>query len=251
MTLSEYLGLDAAGASTLHKLATLSPWHAKHSSYESEAADKGSLLHALALEPDTVGDRFYRFDGEKRTDAKKAEWASAEADGLIVVRSAAWETIEQEAEHVRRLLTSAGGIAWAEQTFTWDIDGIPCKTRPDALMNDGTLIDIKRVGRSGKGAPSAFRWKIERDGYLWQASWQTRAVADATKYAWLVQEEGAPPYLYRMPLEALRAVDDDMVAALKVWAACRECGVWPGYKETKWTDPLTAAIPEDDDDDVE
>lgn len=234
MSLAQYLALPAVSASRLWALHHRSPWHAKNAAIPTtESMDKGTLLHALVLEPCTVQSRFYRFEGEKRTDAKKAEWAEAENDGLVVVRAAAWDEIEQEAVRVREavsaLLAASRG---AERVLTWiDPDtGADCKARADLLLPDG-IADLKRLSRSAH--PKAFAAACGTYGSHFQAAWYMRGARilgmPSLVWRWIAVEAGGPVTVYEARPEDLLRTERLVVEALRRWCECEAAGHWPGY----------------------
>lgn len=233
-SLDEYLAIDAVSASQLFKLSYRSPWHVRYGERkETEAMGLGSLLHAMVLEPETVGGNFYRFEGDKRSNAKKDEWDTAEGGGLTVVRAKAWDEIRTQADEIRSRcakLISRG--THFEQTMIWEDPktGLLCKGRLDMATDTG-LVDFKR---SRNGHPQAFVGACRRYGHHWQAAWYLRGARalglPAQTWTWVVCEDGGPITEYETTPGAVLVFETEINSALERYADCVRSNHWPAYE---------------------
>lgn len=235
LTLAEYLALPAVSSHRLWALHHRSPWHARYSEQEqTEAKDKGTLLHALVLEPESVESRFHRFVGEKRTKEAKEEWERAEAQGLVVVRADAWDEVEAEAGRVRAavapLLDAATGT---ERVLLWTDPetGLGCKARADLLLPDG-MADLKRFSRSAH--PRSFVAACATYGSHFQAAWYMRGARilglPCSRWRWIAVEANGPVTVYEARPEDLLRTERVLLDTLARWCACERDGVWPAYE---------------------
>lgn len=230
--LDRYLAIDAASSSRLWALTHESPWHARFGyRAPTPAMALGSLLHALVLEPDTVPRRFYRFDGDRRSNAKKTEWEGAEAAGLEVVRADAWDEAHEQAGQIRAVVAPLLARVHAhEATMIWDEGGLACKARPDAILADG-LLDLKR---SRSGHPRAFVAACARYGFHFQAAWYRRGARKLglphARWRWVVAEVGGPVTVYEAQGPDLDRIEMEVERALGRYRACLSTDSWPGYE---------------------
>lgn len=139
------------------------------------AADLGTLVHALALEPDSVTDRYLVMPQlnllTNSGKEKAAEYkAMAEKAGLIPVDFATMRKASMMTESlmaypdIRIWLTAENG--YSEVTILWRDSGtgMLCKARPDRLVfvaGGVVVLDVKTIADAEKLS----RWKIIDLGY--------------------------------------------------------------------------------------
>ena len=169
---------------------------------QTQAMLEGSALHKLVLEPESF---FLEYaiapDVDKRTKAGKTEWAefAAENEGKELLTSKQMEQIGSMNDAVfghplaRTLLT--GGEA--EVSYFWEREGIPCKCRPDYLIDGDEgeiLIDLKSTLDA---SPKGFIKSIANFRYDVQASWYMDGVEAVTgvlpeEFIFVAVEKTAP-----------------------------------------------------------
>lgn len=204
----------------------------------SAAMVEGSLLHAMALEPDAVAGRFLmRPDGiDGRTKDGKAWLAEARESRLEVVTADAWTRCEAMhatllahpvAGPLLRSLTDTELSAW----WTDETSGVRCRARIDGVSSTGVLVDLKRSDASAEGfrrSCSTFRHDLRAAWYLDGAIACGLAV-DAYLY---VVVEPEPPHgvaVYQMADEDIDLARWRIDQLLDEYAALSVAGEWPGY----------------------
>ena len=142
-----------------------------------------------------------------------------------------------DAVHQHPLASELLSDGVAEQSGWWtdDASWLRLRFRPDWIttyQGSTTLIDYKT---SVTADPNVFAKKAYDFGYHFQAAWYQagyRALTgDEPTFLFIVQEK-EPPYLVSVvefDLVAERQGLADMRAALDVYTACKESGIYPGY----------------------
>lgn len=182
---SEYLKLKALSNSFLcgfERSAGYAKW-SKDAPIDDEAesaADLGTLVHALALEPDSLPDRYLVMPKLKLTSnenrEKAAEYeAQAKAAGLIPLDAATMRKARLMAgsmmahPDMRMWLTAVNG--YSEATIIWrdDQTGLLCKARCDRLIfvpGGAVIFDVKTIAQMEK----LNKYKMRDLGYYRQAA---------------------------------------------------------------------------------
>lgn len=259
---ADYDKIDAANQSTLKTLLFETPAHARHEKlYEkvSDALIRGSLFHAMLLEPARLKyadgwSEFAVWTGKTR-QGKAWETFQAKAANLDqeIVRQVDVDACELMAKslHEHRAahnLIKRGGSN--ETTLVWLEGDILCKARIDQLVKDAwmTLGDIKTAASV---APRDFSRAIINHGYHVQAATYMRAA----KALW--GELGEPDQInyvitaVESTARVVNAKDDERHAvrcmdmddatlklgdkllgeALDVYRSIRLSGRWDGYTQ--------------------
>ena len=214
---------------------------------QTDAMLCGSLFHAMALEPDAVGERYAKRTHPGTTKAGKEESKAATESGLSLVRPEMWADCEGMAAAVSKhpLMVAAhrADDFMSEVSSYWNEGPVPCKARIDAVatlpMFGLCAIDLKSTQDSSPGAieKSIYQW-----GYHRQAVWYRRALRavgmNAQAFA-LVFVEKTPPYVVTAAnvAEAAQAVAlDEIKTAVELYKECSVSGVWPGYTSSLVTE---------------
>ena len=158
-------------------------YHAKYIAHtvdqrSSERLAFGSACHTAVLEPDKWNQEIAIAPAcDRRTKAGKAEWSAftAESTGKIILKPDQANTIEavrnavHECNLASSLIKSPGVV---EQPVRW-IDSwteISCKCKPDKLLDDGTVLDLKTVAdtplRAFQKNLTKFHYGIQAVHYL-------------------------------------------------------------------------------------
>jgi len=249
--LQEYHAGPGVSNSILTLLATRSPAHVK---YKMDNPDPytdpqrvGEAFHNLTLEPEFFRDRFYIFEGELRSEAKKKEWQEAEEAGLIVVRDEQLENTKgmvkavQEHEDAATLLERMG--AEYEQSVYWmdPRTGLLCKVRPDIMIKrDKTriLVDLKSCRPGANKDPYTWSRQIADYRYHVQAALYLDGVSHATGYPfetflWITCESEAPygVNVFMASKEMLAEGKAVYRRDLNLYADCVNQDLWPSYEE--------------------
>lgn len=206
---------------------------------ETEPQFKGTLIHAVILEPDSVGSRYYlEPDGDGRTKAVKEARAEAAAlnPGKIPVRKADLDLAIAIRDSVyshkaaRALLEAEGEV---ERSVFWrhDETGEQCKARLDKLSARKCFIaDVKSTRDA---SPSAFAKSIVNYRYDVQADHYTEPLHDM-RFVFIAVEK-TPPYavaVYAVSREILALGQSRRAPNMRTYAECKASGKWPAYPET-------------------
>jgi hypothetical protein len=207
----------------------------------SEAADIGTIAHALLLERD--GSRIVVVDADDwRTKDARAKRDAARAAGKVPVlahRMAAIESMAGVATEALQRSPSLSGVVWdgtvAEHTLVWRDGETWCRSRPDLMTADhSVVVDYKTVSRTAE--PDAWgRGPLYGSGHDLQAAFalaglRALGVEQAT-FVFLVQEI-EPPYacsLVSLAPAFLAWAEEKRKHAVKVWAECLASSHWPSY----------------------
>lgn len=243
MGIGEYHRLDALSPSGMgallrspaHYQAQRQAWAA--SGTKSKAMRIGTAVHVRVLEPLKVGWLVQRRpDLNRRTKAGKAEYAEWEAKlhpDAVVLDAEEYDTARLAAQAVRtdeaieaaRLL-----VGREEHSILWEIDGVPCKARPDLITDRGFIVDVKTSADA-----SDFERSVAKYGYARQAAWLQMACAAAgieSKGVVFLVVETAPPYgLRTVTLDSVAMLqgEREVYRALDIYRRCIETGEWPSY----------------------
>lgn len=239
----EYRSAPGISHSLLREIAK-SPSHFLHRRdnpvEETEAMLLGTLIHAMVLEPRQVELRYARaVDADRRTKAGKEAWAAQQAEigTRRLIPAGTWDLACRVAEAVDRDAQSSLWIDEAregaiERPLFWTRQGIACKGRPDSVLKDGTVLDIKTT-RSA--IPGFFRNELFRRYYHTQgAFYRSGVLADGGRWRAhvLVVVEVEPPYpvgVYRLKDEVIDDADEVVTRWINLYRDCESSGQWPGY----------------------
>lgn len=230
------------------KLMGRSPAHFLHhitaERETSEALDFGKLFHASILEPETVEHEFAVLPDsiDRRTKVGKAEYAAfiESAQGRTVVTQDQKDLAERMAEAIsldpsaNEIVFDAVATGRIEEAHVWTdgIHSIERKAKMDAVLKDGSVLDIKTTSDA---SPSAFSRSILSYGYHTQAAFYADAMlASGTEMRRfvIVAIEKTPPFaigvyvLDRPAIDAGRRRVDEWIST---YLDCKSRNVWPGY----------------------
>jgi hypothetical protein len=254
-----YRSWDAVSQSHLHDLVARTPMHAHyaytHPQEPTGAMAFGSAAHIICLEPDRL-EREYQCAPEgldRRSKEGKARWAAMLADGREPMKFDEYHALATARDAVYAHPTASALLAGKglnEVSLVWDDygasgdDDLPplrCKARWDRLTTADdwpTIVDLKFVEDA---TPRWLPWKIGDYCYGLQASMYLRAGRMQDRLAGrapvdrrfvFVFVEKAPPHgIACVELDAASLVecDEQLRAAMELWARCTASGHWPGY----------------------
>lgn len=247
MTMGAYLALDAASASLMHVLNTMTAAHAHVYQTEARKDTKALILgeatHYAVLEPQLFKVRYgVPPKGDMRTNVAKksyADWVEANPNLVPLTDeeyAAAHGMLSATAAHGKALRYLDGpGINETTMTWTDKETGLACKARPDRITPvDGHtfVVDIKTC-RSA--APWMFSKAVGDYGYHNKAAWYLDALnllEPRERQFLFVAVENSAPYLvalYLLTDDALAQGREENRRALRLFAECKKSGVWPGY----------------------
>lgn len=203
--------------------------------------DVGSSAHQVLLEGEAAVD-VLAFDNW-RTNASKEEAAASRKHGRIPLLEHEWELVGAMVDAVREQVAEWDPAPFtdgkAEQTITWDHEGVLLRVRPDWIRDDLSLVEDFKTASSSD--PLTWSRRAIDYGYDLQAVLYRMGVQMATgafpDYRCVVVEK-QPPYLvteFRFAPDTLALATRKVIWAIGMWRDCLETGVWPGYaSETCW-----------------
>jgi hypothetical protein len=240
----------ALNRSRADDLLTTCPLKVKYAmeqpSTSSPALLNGGHIHSGVLEPHLTDSEYgckpAEIDGNSsRTKAYKeafAEMEEANPSKRWIVESDYYnnqEVIASVLQHpmANNLLYDASSLI--EHTGFYEIEGTPCKVRPDLYNKDsGIVLDLKTtIDASQKG----FAKSVRQYGYLFQAAWYMtalRAMGERPKqFVFLVVEKSAPyaTACYTLDNADIEREKPRVLEACKIYGECLRTDVWPGYSD--------------------
>ena len=249
--------------SIIKLLISKSPAHARqchprlNPEYRDEhkkAYNTGSACHSLFLEGI---DKAVVVEADSwRTNAAKAARDAAYDDDKIPLLREEYDEILEIVESAKvQLANSELGIKSlqdegdSELSYFWEESGgIWCRTRPDWISKDRTiLLDYKTTGKSAN--PSDFARNILDTAIDIQGALYSRGIeaVDGIEPRFvLVVQEIMRPYLCSFLALSPAFVEvgkDKMRRGMRIWKDCLESGTWPGYpNRICWLDCPTWAM---------
>lgn len=250
MPLEKYHIGPGVSNSILTTIGTRSPMHVKYALENpkdpTDAQRLGQAFHTLALEPDEFHQRFYIFEGDLRSNAKKEEWAKQEKKGKLIVRAKQLEDVYgmvkavKEHEDAHALLSEMGAVY--ERSVYW-LDketNLLCKVRPDIWIRRPDLrlvLDLK----SCQGGANKDSWSWSRQifnySYHQQAAYYLEGCSKIehnpyTGFGWITVESEAPygVNVFMADKEMLEIGRAIYKKNLWIYADCVEHNMWPGYE---------------------
>ena len=211
----------------------------------TRAQNLGSAAHAVVLDD---GPRPFLIDAaDYRTKDAKAARDQALADGLTPVLPAELETVMRMAEAIlaHPLASQLLGVPGkAEQSAFWHDAEFDVWRRarfdflPDPEHHGRPRLLVPDYKTTKAAHPDQFARSVADFGYHMQADWYLSALValgyDPDAVFLFIAQETTPPYLV-----TVGQLDDDALQigrhlnrkALRIFAQCRESGVWPGYSD--------------------
>lgn len=220
---------------------------------ETPAMLLGTVAHSAILEPDLFASRYVaspKFD--RRTTRGKEDAAAFELEvrtkGQEPIDAEMYETAIKMRDAVythpaKRFLSEAGS---AEMSVFWhdaeileacgcNPDYQYCKARPDYLLNNGMVVDLKTTDDA---RPEAFRRKIASFRYHVQQAYYS----DGVKAVWGEEPRGfvfltvetTSPYginIFMLDAESVEIGRDAYKADLKTYIGCLKSNYWPSYAQ--------------------
>lgn len=239
----EYRQHPAISYSLLKEMSR-SPAHFLHAMRnppeETEQMLRGTLIHCMALEPDKVAERFVKaVDCDRRTKAGKQAWADLEASaaGRRLIPAGMWDLAERCVEAMSRDAETSMWLFEAQQGHVerplfWHRQGVDCKGRPDSVLVDGTVVDVKTTQccHPPVFVPEIFRRNYHAQGAFYRSGVLSRG--EPWRSHVLVCVETESPYavaVFRLDQGTIEHADSRISEWLNLYRRCLEDGRWPGY----------------------
>lgn len=202
----------------------------------------GTLVHTAILEPHLLADLMVAPKIDRRSAAGKAEWEAFKvvSEGKELVTDDELSKLQaiRDAVHAHPAASRAlGMIAEVETSIFW-IDpatGIECRCRPDAILSNGLMIDVKTT--RGASAES-FAKSIAQYRYHVQAAFYSdgyeAAYGQKPKGFMFIAVETESPFLtacYVASEQMTSRGRADYQADLVTYRQCLDTDTWPGLAE--------------------
>jgi exodeoxyribonuclease VIII len=243
MTNKEYHAhpaISKSGLDLINKSPAHFKWARENPVEQTPAMRIGSLTHLAVLEPDSFSSECVVVPSiDRRTKAGKADWDA------FVAENPGRELITSE-EHSKFMAirdavyahSIAGKLlrkieAVEVSTFWEDLEtAVGCKCRPDAVLQNGMLLDLKTTTDAGQG----FALSVRKFRYHVQAAFYGDGMGGGDMHPMIfVAVETSPPHLvccHVIAPDSLQCGRETYKRNLRTFAECQATGVWPGYPET-------------------
>ena len=234
-----HASLSSSGARALLRSPAKFHHERLHGRPGKRVFDFGHAAHGLVL---GVGEPLVLVDADDwRTAAAKAARDAAYAAGSVPLLLREYSVVEAMAARIRahpvasRLFEQ--GVA--ERSFFWtdEATGVECRARTDWLRVTESGVVVVDYKTCTDASPRGFGKSVAEWGYHQQDAWYRDAVAACMSidapFVFVAQEK-TPPYLvgcYQLDDEAVEAGWVANRAARRLFRACTETGVWPGYSD--------------------
>lgn len=252
LPIEEYIkepGLSKSGLSDLW----VSPAHYKARQLEPKkfaAADLGSAVHALVLEPEraesiivTPPVEVLGKNGAKSTNSYK-EWVGLQDKGALILSADEYDAAQSMREavltHPRAAELLSNGNPEVSMFWT-DGDGLRVKCRPDYLGDTGYYVDLKTTVCA---KPNVFGRQAHNLHYHWSAA-HTNVVGKGLSgepnlpYYFIAVEKELPfsVCVFETPKELMDLAVDEIMPLYTRYKLCKEFDQWQSYSTE--IEPLT------------
>lgn len=242
----EYHGGPGVSRSFLWEMLNSTPYHAlwrkQHRQPPTEAMVLGSAFHCLVLEPDLFSHEYVVTQTSRRSFAGKEIHQQYEDNGITALTQEQWDKVHRMRDAVMlhpiasQLLV--GGSAELSLFQPHPLWGMTVKVRPDYLLPDGTIIDLKSCMTA---ALRPFRSHAYSMGYHMQAGMYPRVMEYAGlpvpklgKFVFIACESVEPHCVavYYADEELERDGLQAYEKACSLYHECVTTNTWPAYPET-------------------
>lgn len=162
----------------------------------------------------------------------------ARADGYVPLKVADYWTALRAATAIKRHRQAAALLSEgvAEQSIMFDIDGVPCRARPD-WMRPGIVGDVKTTidaapNEDGFGRQAAnYRYAVQEAFY--RAAIRSLGLPDPM-FVFVCVEKALPNLVsvVKLDREARDYGERQMMRAIEIYRDCTRSGIWPGYDDS-------------------
>jgi exodeoxyribonuclease VIII len=243
MTNAEYHRLPSiskSGLDLIHRAPALYRYRRANPTPQTAAMRWGTLVHTAILEPETMAERHVIAPVcDRRTKDGKAAYeafqvAAGDREVISEDEAAALESIRAMAHGDPVAGPILAKITHVERSIFWtDTDNqIECRCRPDAILNNGFILDVKTTTDASADSFSrsiaTFRYHVQAafysDGYEQEFGEPPKG------FAFLAIEK-EPPYLcavYLIDYKAVLRGRSEYQADLRMLRKCIDTDTWPG-----------------------
>jgi len=228
-------GLSSSGIAQL----SITPAHYKAEVLEADfdaVANSGALIHAMMLDPESLGTDYKIVD--RRTPALKKQ---AEADNVQLVIPSQMKNSQPVVDALKASPKAMRLLSGGENEVSGFVDhptlGFRMKIRPDSYLAEKSLIvDLKTVGKEQKSGFGLEKLCLKR-GWFTQAAYYCYVAELITgkphQFMHIYVETEAPFGIrYRLINSAgMEKVMQDMLPLMQDYAKCLATNEWPGFDD--------------------
>lgn len=246
VSMADYLALRMFSSGMAHRILTASPLHCWLDSAfnpgreddASKASDIGTYAHACLLEGGMANLCVIDAPDWRTKAAKEARDAARLAGQLPILAHKQGEVgamVHAAQEYIEG--SDLSGIfkeGLPEQTIVFEIDGVPCKARPDLFANKWAMLHYKTT--TGSVNPATFERICAGSGYDIAMAFYARACdsfndADSVEHYILAQEQESPYAckLFGLAPAAWAIAHNKVTRAIGAWSACVSVNRFPAY----------------------
>jgi exodeoxyribonuclease VIII len=258
MTNAEYHSLPSiskSGLDLIHRAPALYRYRRANPTQQTPAMRWGTLVHTAILEPETMAERCIILPDcapnkptQRQRDAKKPsdetiavmawwdEFAAASSDREVIStdEAAALESIRAMAHGDPVAGPILAKISEVERSIFWtDSDNqIECRCRPDAILDNGFILDVKTTvdASADSFSRSIAQWRYHVQAAFYSDGYEQEFGEPPKGFAFLAIEK-EPPYLcavYLIDYKAVLRGRSEYQADLRTLRKCIDADTWPG-----------------------
>lgn len=226
LTQKEYRASEALGSSDI-KLILENPYAFKNKIKKegNERLNLGSAIHSLILEPKNFERDFFIMPDlnlrlvDDRKKKKDLEKEIKDTDKLVISKDIFQKAMSVaeafKKNSVSKLITGEGLV---ECSFFDEIEGIPCKCRPDFYDDTKEIIYDLKTTKPGGANKNEFIKSVANYGYYIQAAFYLK-LTGAKKF-YFISLEIEPPYMvgiYELDITSLEFGESEIIRALEIY----------------------------------
>ncbi len=243
--------VSKSGLDLIRKAPALYKWRRENPQPPSAAMRWGTLVHKIVLEPDDFGSEFVVAPKvDKRTAQGKADWAAFEiaAAGKDLVTEEEWEKLQAVSRAVwahpaagkalGMLRDVEASIFWTDQAT-----GVDCRCRPDGILSNGLIVDIKTTkdARPDEFVKSVANYRYHVQAAFYSDGYQAAFGEPPKGFAFIAIDSEAPHLVavYVASEAMILRGRADYQTDLRTYARCVEDDRWPGLPD----EPVVIDLP--------
>jgi exodeoxyribonuclease VIII len=243
MTNAEYHALPSiskSGLDLIHRAPALYRYRRANPTPQTPAMRWGTLVHTAILEPETMDERHIVAPAvDRRTKHGKEAWEEFQATAgdrevITAEESFALESIRAMAHGDPVAGPILAKIAHVERSIFWtDADNqIECRCRPDAILDNGYILDVKTTqdASADSFSRSIAQWRYHVQAAFYSDGYEQEFGEPPKGFAFLAIEK-EPPYLcavYLIDYKAVLRGRSEYQADLRTLRKCIDTDIWPG-----------------------
>ena len=250
---ANYHALPSISKSSLdliHRTPALYNYRRENPIEPTPAMRMGTLVHTAILEPHDLANLIVAPVVDRRTTQGKADWAAfqIEAKGKTIVEADEIEKLEAISQAVRNHPAASKALAMLSEVETsifWTDPetGVECRCRPDGILTNGAIIDVKTTkdARPDEFARSIWNYRYHVQSAFYGDGYKA-AFGQEPKGFMIIAVETEPPHLvacYVLDAKAVIRGRAEYQADLETYRRCLDTDEWPGLS----TEPVILDLP--------